>query len=171
MQIRAIYIDGFGIFTDKHITGLTSGINVIYGPNEFGKTTLLDFIRRILFGFPRSSTGTNPYPAVYGGAYGGRMICELGSGENIIISRMPGVRGGLVTISTGSGELSGQDKLDSILGHITKTFYENVYAISLNELQEVQSLQGGHKKSHIWSRAWVGQHIPDGYWERVHQTR
>ena len=150
MQIREIHIDGFGIFTDKHITGLTSGINVIYGPNEFGKTTLLDFIRRILFGFPRISTSTNPYPAVHGGAYGGRMICELDRGERIIISRAQGARGGPVTTSTGSGELSGQDNLDNILGHITKIFYENVYAISLNELQEVQSLQGEDIRNRIY---------------------
>jgi len=26
MQIREIHVDGFGIFTDKHITGLTSGV-------------------------------------------------------------------------------------------------------------------------------------------------
>lgn len=150
MQIQEIHIDGFGIFTDKHITGLTSGINVIYGPNEFGKTTLLDFIRRILFGFPRISTSTNPYPAVHGGAYGGRMICELDSGERIIISRAQGAHGGPVTISTGSGELSGKDNLDNILGHITKTFYENVYAISLNELQEVRSLQGEDIRNRIY---------------------
>jgi len=150
MQIREIHIDGFGIFTDKHITGLTSGINIIYGPNEFGKTTLLDFIRRILFGFPRISTSTNPYPAVHGGAYGGRMICELDSGERIIISRVQGAHGGSITISTGSGELSGQDNLDNILGHITKTFYENVYAISLNELQEVRSLQGEDIRNRIY---------------------
>lgn len=150
MQIREIHIDGFGIFTDKHITGLTSGINVIYGPNEFGKTTLLDFIRRILFGFPRISTSTNPYLVVHGGAYGGRMICELNSGERIIILRVQGARGGSVTISTGSGELSGQDNLDNILRHITKTFYENVYAISLNELQEVRSLQGEDIRNRIY---------------------
>ncbi|MCD6568155.1 MAG: AAA family ATPase [Dehalococcoidia bacterium] len=150
MQIREIHIDGFGIFTDKHLTGLTSGINVIYGPNEFGKTTLLDFIRRILFGFPRISTSTNPYPAVHGGAYGGRMICELDSGEKIIISRAEGVRGGSVAISTGSGELSGKNNLDNVVGHITEKFYKNVYAISLDELQEIQSLQGEDIRNRIY---------------------
>lgn len=150
MQIREIHVDGFGIFTDKHITGLTSGINVIYGPNEFGKTTLLDFIRRVLFGFPRGSTNTNPYPAVYGGAYGGRVVCELGSGENITISRMQGAHGGPVTISTGAGELSGQDNLDTMLGHITKTFYEHVYGVSLEELQEIKSLQGEDIRNRIY---------------------
>lgn len=150
MQIHEIHIDGFGIFTDKHATGLTSGVNVIYGPNEFGKTTLLDFIRRILFGFPRISTSTNPYPAVHGGAYGGRLVCELCSGANITILRMEGPHRGKVIISKESGELSGQDSLDSILGYITETFYNNVYAISLDELQEVKSLQGEDIRNRIY---------------------
>lgn len=70
MQLSEIHIDGFGVFCDKHVIGLSSGINVLYGPNEFGKSTLLAFIRRIVFGF-RVSSNANPYPAVSGGAYGG----------------------------------------------------------------------------------------------------
>ena len=41
MQIREIHINGFGIFSNKQVTGLTSGLNVIYGENEAGKTTLI----------------------------------------------------------------------------------------------------------------------------------
>ena len=40
MQLREIYIDGFGIFTNKRITGLVPGINIIYGKNEFGKSSV-----------------------------------------------------------------------------------------------------------------------------------
>ena len=65
MQLREIHIDGFGVFCDKHVTGLTSGVNVVYGPNEFGKSTLLAFLRRILFGF-RVPSSANQYPAVSG---------------------------------------------------------------------------------------------------------
>lgn len=61
MQLREIHIDGFGIFANKRIKGLAPGINIIYGKNEFGKTTLLEFIRRILFGFPTKKDKTNLY--------------------------------------------------------------------------------------------------------------
>lgn len=150
MQIRVGIIDGFGIFANVRITGLTSGVNVIYGSNEFGKTTILDFIRRILFGFPRSSPSTNPYPSLNGGAYGGKLICELDSGETITIHRTEGPRGGRVTIQKGSVELSAQEELNDLLGHITGTFFENVYAISLDELQAVKSLDKEEVKSRIY---------------------
>ena len=52
-------IDGFGIFSAKKVKGMSSGLNIIYGPNEFGKTTLLEFIRCMLFGFPKKNQKTN----------------------------------------------------------------------------------------------------------------
>ncbi len=150
MRISEIHIDGFGIFTDRHATGLAAGINVLYGPNEFGKSTLLHFIRRVLFGFPAGSPRANPYPALYGGVYGGRLVCELDNGDNIIIMRTHGPHGGHVTATTRSQELSGQDELQSVIGYLTATFYQNVYAIGLDELQEIKSLEGDEIRNRIY---------------------
>jgi len=150
MQILEVRIDGFGIFANKHLTGLACGINVIYGPNEVGKSTFLEFVRRILFGFPRSSSSTNPYPALQGGAYGGKLVCKLDNGKNLAIDRKQGSHGGHVTILLDSQELTGQEELNIILGHITKTFYENVYAFGLDELQAMKSLQEEDVKDLIY---------------------
>ena len=100
MRIKEIHIDRFGIFSDKKITGLGPGINVVYGPNEFGKTTLLEFIRRILFGFPSGRTRVNPYTPVAGGEVSGRLGCESASGEGFVISRVQGPYNGRITVST-----------------------------------------------------------------------
>ncbi|MGA1791340.1 MAG: ATP-binding protein [bacterium] len=150
MQIREIHIDGFGIFSDRHIAGLGPGINIVYGDNEFGKSTILEFIRRILFGFPRSSPGTNPYPALAGGPYGGKLVCELKNGKMVTIARTTGTHGGQVSLLMDSHEFSGQDAVSQILDHITRTFFENVYAIGLDELQEVKSLQEEKVKGFIY---------------------
>lgn len=150
MLISEIHIDGFGIFANKHITGLTTGINIIFGENEFGKSTLLEFIRRILFGFPRISSSVNPYPTLLGGAYGGKLICKLDDGKMLNIARASGSYGGRVTLMMDNLQLSGQDTINNILGHITRTFYENVYAVSLDEIQAIQSLQKDEVKSFIY---------------------
>ena len=150
MHITEIHIDGFGVFTNRHITGLARGINIIFGENEFGKSTLLEFIRRILFGFPRNLTIINPYPPLQGGAYGGRLICRLDDGRVINITRSSGPHGGRVTLMLDSLRLNGQDAVNNVLGHITRTFYENVYAFSLDEIQAVQSLQKDEVKSLIY---------------------
>lgn len=146
MQLREIHIDGFGIICNAHVTGISSGTNVLYGPNEFGKSTLLEFVRRMLFGF----RGTNPYPALSGGAYGGRLVCKLANGKIITISRKEGRSGGLVKISGDSDDLSGQEELNKILGLITQKFYENIYAIGLDELQTIRTLEEEEVENHIY---------------------
>jgi len=150
MQLREIHIDGFGIFANKHLGELTSGINVIYGRNESGKTTILEFIRRILFGFPRRSPRTNPYPALSGGAYGGKLVCELDDGNVVTMHRTEGTHGGPLVIQLDSDELTGQEELNRLVDHTTETFYKNVYAISLDELQAVRSLDEEEVRSRIY---------------------
>lgn len=49
MLIKKITILNFGKLSDKTITP-TDGLNVIYAPNEGGKTTLLSFIKYIFYG-------------------------------------------------------------------------------------------------------------------------
>ena len=52
MKLLELHIDGFGKFHDRTIS-LEDGINVIYGKNEAGKSTLHTFIRGMLFGIER----------------------------------------------------------------------------------------------------------------------
>ena len=87
MQIKEIQIDGFGVFSNDRVDGLASGLNVIYGPNEFGKTTLLEFIRRMMFGFPKKNQKVNQYQPINGGNLGGVLKCVLASGQLISILR------------------------------------------------------------------------------------
>ena len=149
MQIREIHIDGFGIFHDRHIRNIPTGASVLYGPNEFGKTTLLNFIRRILFGF-RTSASTAQYPALAGGSYGGRLVCEFSNGQVVTIARKEGRSGGPVTLYMGSRETEGQEELNRLLGQVTQKFYENVYAIGLDELQAVNTLEEKEIKTVIY---------------------
>ena len=50
MKITTISVDGFCQFHGAHLEP-APGLTVIRGVNEAGKTTLLAFVRAILFGF------------------------------------------------------------------------------------------------------------------------
>ncbi|MBT5348707.1 MAG: AAA family ATPase [Nitrospina sp.] len=148
MQIREIHIDGFGIFSNKRIIELAPGINIIYGKNEFGKTTLLEFIRRILFGFPTKKDKTNLYLPAKGGSLGGSLKVVLQNSEDLIISRSPGTHGGTVRISTPDDVLQGQTVINQLLGNAD--IFRNIYAFTIDELNDFNSLNGDEVKNRIY---------------------
>lgn len=85
MLITKLRLNYFGRFHDKEIE-LKPGINLIYGDNEAGKSTIHSFIRGMLFGIERmrgrsSSTKADTYnrylPWDYPGAYSGSMDIRL----------------------------------------------------------------------------------------------
>jgi len=149
MEIKEIQVDRFGVFLNKNIKGLSSGLNIIYGPNEFGKTTLLEFIRRMLFGFPKKSSKVNHYKPVNGGQAGGILKCALASKQIISIIREEENKDGPV-IRSESVENRGQPYLDSLLGYATKEVFKNLYAFTVDELHDVESLRDEQIKSRIY---------------------
>ena len=81
MKIEEINIDGFGKFHKYHCQ--TSGkLEVFYGKNESGKTTLRKFMIAMLFGLEKSRglaakyDDHTRYQPVNGGIYGGSMVFE-----------------------------------------------------------------------------------------------
>ena len=49
MKLRSLHLEGFGFYRDRTIP-FQPGLTLIYGPNETGKTTLLQAVRMLLFG-------------------------------------------------------------------------------------------------------------------------
>ena len=126
MRIEWLSIDGFGHFSGYESGPLNGRAVVFYGPNEAGKTTLLAFIRAILFGFPRR---TDPlwFPALAGGKHGGRIrLCD-----GHIVERYQGVHGGPVTVTLPDGSQAGTARLNELLGHASRDVFENVFAFGL----------------------------------------
>ena len=52
MKLLDLHIDGFGKFHDRTVA-FEDGLNIVYGKNEAGKSTLHTFIRCMLFGLER----------------------------------------------------------------------------------------------------------------------
>ena len=72
MQIKSLHIYGFGKFIDYRIEDLAS-LQVIYGENEAGKSTIMAFIHCILFGFPSRQQAILRYEPKAHSAYGGKI--------------------------------------------------------------------------------------------------
>ena len=50
MKIKSIYLESFGKFQERRID-FEDGINVIYGNNESGKSTIHQFLGAVFYGF------------------------------------------------------------------------------------------------------------------------
>lgn len=149
MQIREINIEGFGVFSGKQVTGLTAGLNIIYGENEAGKTTLIEFIRRILFEVSTRNKKVNLYPPLNGGRHGGSLKCQLASQETFLVSKTFSEKDS-VELSPALAGLKGQPALDSILSHASVNIFQNIFAFTLDELQSFDSLEGDEIKNRIY---------------------
>lgn len=144
MKISGLYIDGFGIFHDLSISGLDQDLILFYGHNEAGKSTLLGFIRSVLFGFPRANSRDPAYPPVAGGVHGGRIDFVTTGGETWSVSRKPGTGGGTVTVTGSDGRVHDKTMLDTLLGGISYEAFRSIMAFGLTELQTMDTLSGEH---------------------------
>lgn len=93
MQIEKLEIKGFGKFEGISLQ-FGKGINIIYGPNESGKSTLQWFIRSMLYGLKGGRASKDGIPAPIkrfkpwsGVQYGGSMEYRLDDGSIIRVER------------------------------------------------------------------------------------
>ncbi|GIW92225.1 MAG: hypothetical protein KatS3mg110_0266 [Pirellulaceae bacterium] len=143
MKITRLHVDGFGIWTDLLLDGLSGGVTVIYGPNEAGKTTLMQFVRSVLYGFT-AERRRRYLPPVHGGA-GGTLCVQTLGGDYRLIRRPPpadnpGDSGPVQLLGT-DGEARGDLAVGQLLGHVDEKIFSQVFAIGLIELQELATLQ------------------------------
>jgi uncharacterized protein YhaN len=148
--VREIFIDGFGVFATHQVTDIGSGLTLFVGENEAGKSTLLAFLRMVLFGFPDGRSRENVYPPLHGGRHGGRITLQTSGGARHVVERWQGPRGGPVTVTSTDGGTGGEEMLRQILGGTTRDLFRNVYAFSLSELQSFETLQGDAVKAALY---------------------
>ena len=138
MRIEELYLDGFGHFHQRSFGPVERPVTVFYGPNEAGKSTLLAFIRAILFGFP--TRFNSHYPPLAGGRHGGRIALSDDGGVSYGVERYAGARGGL-SIASADGPMSNADAvMRRLTGNATPDLFRNIFAFSLDELQASTSL-------------------------------
>ncbi len=144
MKISDLQVDGFGVWKGLTVDSLSDDVTVFYGQNEAGKTTLMQFIRSIMFGF--SNDRRDKYvPPVYGGLAGGsaEIYSTLGSFEiqrHVDPNRINDVTGDLAVTDTNDGTVHGRAKLGNLLSEIDESIFNNVFAIGLREIQELNAL-------------------------------
>jgi uncharacterized protein YhaN len=150
MRIERVEIDGFGRFHEA-AWALGDGLTVFLGANEAGKTTLLNALRALLFGFEASRDGRTWYPALAGGRRGGRLVLRARDGARWTVERH-GERGGAgaLAVRAPNGNQGGQETLDRLLGGADRDLFANIFAFGLGELQTLASLSAEGVRGRIY---------------------
>ena len=158
MRIDRMFLDGFGHFNHRDIN-LEGRLTVISGANEAGKSTLLSFVRTVLFGFPVRGAGDH-YPPLSGGNHGGRITITTDDGQQYTIERFRGPRGGRVAITGPDGSQLGPAALPSLVGHSSVDIFRSVFAFGLDELQDIRTLAGEEVSGRIYSAGMGAANLP-----------
>jgi len=139
-RIRKLRIDGFGHWRNQEWE-IHPRLQLIVGHNEAGKSTLLGFIRGIMFGFePRNSP--HRYEPSKGGPFGGSIWMEDETGLCVQIQRLGKERvSGQLTVYLPDGQTAGEDWLKEWLGRIDKQTFRQLFAFGLDDLQQVRWLK------------------------------
>ena len=170
MIFRRIHIDGFGIWHDLTLDELSPGLNVFLSPNEGGKSTLMAFVRAVLFGFKRRRDPQR-YEPLRGGQHGGFLDITTEGREYRIERREDGTSRGEVIVTGHDASEFPQGKLDHLLRSTTETLYENVFAFGLDELQRLDTLQDDDVAGHIYSAGMgAGAMSPVAFRQRVQEN-
>ena len=159
MRIEEIYIEGFGHFQGARVGPFASPVTLLHGPNEAGKSTLLAFIRTILFGFPVRG-GASHYPPLAGGRHGGRLTLADEAGNRFVVERFQGARGGQLVIMTGDGAPVAESSLPGLIGHVSRDIFNSVFAFSLDELQSGEFLKDQSVNGQIYSAGLGASRLP-----------
>ncbi|GAB6988658.1 AAA family ATPase [Paenibacillus pini] len=160
MRIERMQIHGFGRMKDVDIV-LSEALTVIGGRNEAGKSTILQFVRAMLFGIPGRAYPTERYEPVSGGAHGGVLTMKDDEGAQWVISRYTqrqegtASRGERLSItrrdSLGIVEQISQEEMERrLLGGVSRDMFRQLFAISLSELQEIRTLQSDEMNSYLF---------------------
>ena len=138
MKLLELHINGFGKIHDRTIS-FSDGINVIYGRNEAGKSTLHTFIRGMLFGMERGRgrAARNDLYSKYepwenSGTYEGWLRLEQ---EGVVYRIERRFRKDdrylrIINETKGREEEPTRALMDRILGGLNETTYNNTISIS-----------------------------------------
>ncbi|MGD6834070.1 AAA family ATPase [Sutcliffiella halmapala] len=153
MKIKSLEIYGFGKLENVKIDEFSPGIQVFYGRNEAGKSTLMAFIHAILFGFPLKNQTELRYEPKKGYKYGGRLIMETKEGKLLTIERIAGKSAGDVTVTDEKGiNLS----IDSVLAGIDRNIYKGIFSFNIMDVQNLKLIDLEQLGGYLFSSGLIG---------------
>jgi len=132
VKLQRLTLENYGVHDQQSFEFGQSGLHVIHGPNEAGKSTLLQGIREFLFGFksrnhPYAPSGTTKKMLATGQV-------ALSDGTTWEVTRRQGRKNAFRAECTETGKLIDESAWHAKLGGVDQNLFEQVFGFSLSEL-------------------------------------
>ena len=150
MRVTRCQIEGFGHFAGLDLR-FGPGLTVVTGPNEAGKTTLLEFIAYVLFGFRRGRS-QNRYEPLRGGRHGGKLFLATSDGE-WVVERFAGTEALARRRDSTDRQIA---ETTHLLGGADQELFRTVFAFSLAELNSLKDLATDRIREKLFSAGIAG---------------
>lgn len=128
LHLDRIHIQAFGKFFDKNIGPFSPGLNVVYGENEAGKTTVSAFIGGVLFGWEDARGQKNTYKLPFAQRSGTlRFIDEEGCFHEVSRTR------------NADGLSCSSEEAKRIAESLDKETFKTMFSLDSDELRSIGS--------------------------------
>ena len=138
MKIKRIEIYGYGKWVNQNFE-IDPQLQIFYGPNEIGKSTIQSFIKSILFGFPdkrKRKQQQNRFEPRNSEVYGGRILLTETEYGDLWVERTAK----FLTIQTIDGQVLEDSVLKKIMGGLDENVFDYFYGFNLSNLQELANI-------------------------------
>ncbi len=137
MKIKGLSIDRYGAWSKLHLSDLDDRINVIYGVNGSGKTTVVRFLQAMLYGFPHFQESAAPAQS---SLWGGSVTIEGPTGRRIIRRHDNGTRTGRLTIQTSDGISIDREVLPEMLSGVDESVFRLLFISAYRDAPPTEAL-------------------------------
>jgi uncharacterized protein YhaN len=153
VKIISWRVDGYGVFAGTQVSEVGPGLTIVHGRNESGKTTLMDFVCGVLFGYPDRRRRLNQHEPLSGGRHGGSIELVGEDGTRLRVERHVGAREPVVT---SAGEPRSAAELRRLLGGADEGLFRSTFAFGLDELRSLETLEQDEVRELIYSAGVLG---------------
>ncbi|MFD0048760.1 AAA family ATPase [Actinomycetes bacterium NPDC127524] len=155
MEIKELHVYGYGRLENVRFENLEQ-LQIFYGENETGKSTIMSFIHSILFGFPTRVQNELRYEPKLHAKYGGMLTLQTKEYGAVRIERVKGKAAGDVSLIFEDGQSGGESELRDVLQGIDKNFFLSVFSFNLDGLQGLHTLTEGTIGKYLLSAGLIG---------------
>lgn len=134
VHLTSVRLGDFGKYHDRTVGQFSPGLNVVYGPNEVGKSSTVECVRQVLYGWNRASgTGNrNDYMPRGSRTRSGSIFLADTNGEWELERS-----GSKTTVNTVQG-LSWDAAFADVVANVSKETYTSVFSFAADDLQRIE---------------------------------